>query len=225
MSLTLFCPPAVFAFAAGANDAGPTPPRVRMSPPAPNPPPDERAQADARLLRRMARRDRAALAELYDRFARPLYATASRVVSDRAEAQDLVHDVFLTLWEKAADFDQVRGSAFSWAVTLVRNRAIDRLRSRRRRSELLSASAPADLGYEENSSAAGDTAALGDQARAVRAAVAALPVDQQRALELAFFSGLTQQEIAEKLSEPLGTVKARIRRGLLKLRDALPHRL
>ena len=106
----------------------------------------------------------------------------------------------------------------------MRNRAIDRVRSRRRRGELLGASVPADLGYEESTATAHETAALGDQARAVRAAVAALPAEQQRALELAFFSGLTQQEIAEKLSEPLGTVKARIRRGLLRLRDTLAHR-
>ena len=225
MSLTLSLPPAVFALAADTGDGAPARSRLRMSPPAPTTPPDERAPADARLLRRMAARDRAAFAELYDRFAAPLHATALRIVNDRAEAQDLVHDVFLTLWDKAADFDDARGSAFAWAVTLVRNRAIDRVRSRRRRGELLGASVPADLGYEESTATAHETAALGDQARAVRAAVAALPAEQQRALELAFFSGLTQQEIAEKLSEPLGTVKARIRRGLLKLRDALPHRL
>jgi len=98
---------------------------------------------------------------------------------------------------------------------------------RRRRSELLSESAPSDLGYEENApgSGADETAMAGDQASVVRAAVATLPVEQKRALELAFFSGLTQQQIAEQLREPLGTVKARIRRGLLKLRDALPRRL
>ena len=98
---------------------------------------------------------------------------------------------------------------------------------RRRRAELLTSSAPADLGYDEDLSgtAAADQAILGDEATAVRAAVATLPADQKRALELAFFSGLTQQQIAEKLSEPLGTVKARIRRGLIKLRDLLARRL
>ena len=221
MSLLLSGSPDVCAFAALADDRLPGPPDARMNPPAT--PPEERAQADARLLRRMAARDQAAFAELYDRFARPLHATALRIVSDRADAQDLVHDVFITLWDKAGEFDSQRGSAFAWAVTLVRNRAIDRLRSRRRRSALLSASVPADLGYDENT--ASDSAAFGDEAVAVRAAVSALPTDQQRALELAFFGGLTQQQIAEKLAEPLGTVKARIRRGLLKLRDALPRRL
>ncbi|MEO7414571.1 MAG: sigma-70 family RNA polymerase sigma factor [Opitutaceae bacterium] len=194
---------------------------------APTPPPSERQQEDSRLMVRMASGDKSAFAEIYDRFSRPLYATALRVLNDATEAQDIVHDAFISLWEKAASFDTTRGSPFAWAVTLVRNRAIDRVRMRRRRSELLADSAPADLGYDEDSpgSGADETAALGDQAHVVRAAVATLPLDQKRALELAFFSGLTQQQIAEQLREPLGTIKARIRRGLLKLRDSLPHRL
>lgn len=197
-----------------------------MSEAAPEPSPDERQQADARLVSRIAQGDKAALAELYDRFSRPLYATAVRVVNDPAEAQDIVHDVFITLWEKAATFETTRGTAFAWALTLTRNRAIDRVRMRRRRAELLASSAPSDLGYDENSGpATADGATLGDEARAIRAAVATLPAEQKRALELAFFSGLTQQEIADKLSEPLGTVKARIRRALLKLRDTVARRL
>ncbi len=187
----------------------------------------QRHAEDARLLRRMAEGDKTALAELYDRFSRPLYATALRIVNDPSEAQDLVHDAFIALWEKAAVFEVHRGTAFSWAVTLVRNRAIDRVRSRRRRAELLAESTPGDLGYPEDSAgpADDDRAVLDDQAHAVRSAVAALPPEQRRALELAFFGGLTQQEIAAKLSEPLGTVKARIRRALLKLRDTIAHRL
>jgi RNA polymerase sigma-70 factor (ECF subfamily) len=175
----------------------------------------------------MAQGDQQALAELYDRFSGPLYGTALRVLRDPAEAQDIVHDTFVTLWEKAATFETTRGSAFAWAVTLVRNRAIDRVRMRRRRAELLSQSAPADLGYADApASASGDeSAALDDEARAIRAAVATLPLEQKRALELAFFGGLTQEEIARKLSEPLGTIKARIRRGLIKLRDLVAPRL
>ena len=198
-----------------------------MSNPEPSPPPEERQLEDARLLRLVAEGDKIAFAELYDRFSGPLYATALRVIRDATEAQDIVHDTFVTLWEKASSFEAGRGTAFAWALTLVRNRAIDRVRMRRRRAELLTSSAPADLGYDEDLSgtAAADQAILGDEATAVRAAVATLPADQKRALELAFFSGLTQQQIAEKLSEPLGTVKARIRRGLLKLRDSLARRL
>src|ERR1035438_9155252 len=189
--------------------------------------PAKRASANAALLRRMAGGGRDALAELYDNLARPLYATARHILNDATEAQDVVHDVFLTLWENAASFDSGRGAAFSWAVTLTRNRSIDRLRSRANRARLLSNSVPDDLGYGSNAGILGadDWAELGERADAVHSAIDTLPADQRHALELAFFSGLTQKEIAEKLSEPIGTVKARIRRGLIKLRDVLAPRI
>jgi RNA polymerase sigma-70 factor (ECF subfamily) len=200
--------------------------RAGMSSPTAAPPPDDRDLADAELLRRIAAGDRAAFGQLYDRFSRPLYATAVRIVQDASDAQDIVHDAFVVVWEKANTFETQRGTAFSWLVTLVRNRAIDRVRSRRRRQELLSTSVPTDLGYDDATQPrpADDQAAAGDDARTVRAAVATLAPEQQKALELAFFSGLTQEEIARSLGEPLGTVKARIRRGLMKLRDSLASR-
>jgi RNA polymerase sigma-70 factor (ECF subfamily) len=190
-------------------------------------PANARARENAELLRRMAGGDKDALAELYDHLSRPLYATARHILNDATEAQDVVHDVFLTLWENASSFDSGRGAAFSWAVTLTRNRAIDRLRSRANRARLLSSSVPDDLGYGSNAGILGadDWAELGERADAVHTAIDALPAEQRHALELAFFSGLTQKEIAEKLSEPIGTIKARIRRGLIKLRDLLAHRL
>ncbi|MEO6876535.1 MAG: sigma-70 family RNA polymerase sigma factor [Opitutaceae bacterium] len=186
----------------------------------------ERARFDAELFRRMGRSDREAFAQLYDRFSRPLFATALRILSNTAEAEDIVQDVFLALWEKATTFEPARGSAFAWAVTLTRNRAIDRVRMRKRRSELLAETTAEDAGTQPAGAGlqAGDELASKEQAGAVRAAVAALPLEQQKAVELAFFGGFTQQEIAEKLQEPLGTVKARIRRGLLKLRDTLGGR-
>jgi RNA polymerase sigma-70 factor (ECF subfamily) len=198
-----------------------------MSTPDENADAAQAAQAQTALIQRMAGGDRDALAELYDRLSGPLYATARHILNDTAEAQDVVHDVFLTLWESAARFDEQRGAAFAWAATLTRNRAIDRLRSRTNRARLLSASVPADLGYDADlSSPAGDQlAVLGDRAESVRAALAELPEDQKHALNLAFFSGLTQKEIADKLKEPIGTIKARIRRGLIKLRDQLAHRV
>lgn len=200
---------------------------VKMTSPSGTDPSGERTLANAQLLRRMSGGDKDALAELYDQLSKPLYATARHILNDAAEAQDVVHDVFITLWENAATFDSSRGSAFSWAVTLTRNRSIDRLRTRSNRARLLGSSVPDDLGYPEAAPLAGggDHADLSDRAVAVRSALAELPAEQQRALELAFFSGLTQKEIAEKMSEPIGTVKARIRRGLLKLRDTLANRL
>jgi RNA polymerase sigma-70 factor (ECF subfamily) len=185
-----------------------------------------RAREDAELLERIARQDRAAFATLYDRLSPPLYATALKILRDPAEAQDVVHDSFISVWDKAGTFEARRGSAFAWIVTLVRNRAIDRVRARRRRSELLAESVPADLGYTEVApTAAGhESAVANEDAQAVRAAIDTLPPDQRRALELAYYGGLTQEQISQSLREPLGTIKARIRRGLIKLRENLIHR-
>ncbi len=195
----------------------------------PTPPVDPaQREKDTGLLRQVAAGDKAAFAELYDRLSRPLYTVVFRILNDGSEAEDIVHDVFISVWSKAGEFEATRGSAFAWIVTLARNRAIDRLRSRKRRNELLDRSAPIDLGYNEGGNQEADSAAdlwLKEKSAAVRHAVADLASEQRAALELAFFGGLTQQEIAEKLKQPLGTVKARIRRGLLKLRDSLSQRL
>jgi RNA polymerase sigma-70 factor (ECF subfamily) len=177
------------------------------------------------LAAALARGDKTALARLYDLLAKPLYSLALRITNDSAEAQDIVQDVFLQLWNKAADYDPARGSYFSWAATLTRNRALDRVRIRQRRNEIVQASA-SDIqpaGQEEFDS--GDSLWLREKATAVRNALGALPPEQKGAIELAFFGGLTQQEIAAQLGEPLGTVKARIRRGLLRLRECLSTRL
>lgn len=185
---------------------------------------DDRGREHATLLAAMARGDKAALGRLYDQLAKPLYSLAFRVLNDSGEAQDVVQDVFLQMWHKAAAYDSARGSVFGWAATLTRNRSIDRVRMRQRRAELLAESAP-DL---EPAPVSGDSAGslwVQEKAGAVRTALAALSSDQKQAVELAFFGGLTQQEIAAKLNEPLGTIKARIRRGLLKLRETLPTRL
>jgi RNA polymerase sigma-70 factor (ECF subfamily) len=186
---------------------------------------DDRSREQAGLLAAMARGDKDALARLYDQLARPLYSLAFRVLNDAGEAQDVVQDVFLQMWHKAATYDTSRGSVFAWAATLTRNRAIDRVRMRKRRTELLAESAaelqPASGGEDDS---AGSLWAR-EKAGAVRAALTSLAPEQQKAVELAFFSGLTQQEIATRLNEPLGTIKARIRRGLMKLRTTLPTRL
>ena len=191
----------------------------------PDPIDPAQARQDLDLLQRTAKGDRAAFAGLYDRFSRPLFSTALRILGDSREAEDVVHDVFLTLWQRSMEFSEDRGSPFSWAVTMTRNRAIDRVRQRRRRAEILADAPPADLGYGEAGANTPADSAEALQARerasAVRQALATLPNDQQQAVEMAFFSGLTQQEIAANPHQPIGTVKARIRRGLLKLRDVL----
>ncbi len=194
-------------------------PSASREPPLPDDP-------DAPLLLAVSEGDREALAALYDRFSRPLYAVAHRILGDPDEAEDIVHDAFVSVWARAGDYQPSRGAAFSWLVSLVRNRAIDRLRSRRRRREILDTAVSADLETfttrEEPDSAA--RLGLQENAHIVRRAIASLAPDQRSALELAFFGGLTQPEIAARLQAPLGTVKARIRRGLLKLRDTLAPR-
>jgi len=173
------------------------------------------------LLGRIAQRDLQALSEFYDSTATPLFSIALRILQDPAEAEEVIQDVFVQVWEKAPLFDGRLGSAFGWALSITRHRAIDRLRSKQRQArlveELLASSeteAPATPLPDEGNAEA-------EQAMSVRCAVSALPKEQRQPIELAFFAGLTHPEIAEALHEPLGTVKARIRRGLLKLRGSL----
>jgi len=187
---------------------------------------EDQGRGQAELLAAIARGEKAALAGLYDSLSRPLYSLAYRILGDDAEAKDVVQDVFLQIWRKAGTFDPVRGSVFGWAATLTRNRAVDRVRMRKRRAEILAESA-ADLQPSPLSGNLDSSASLWHQekARAVRSALGQLAPEQQKAIELAFFSGLTQLQISAKLNEPLGTVKARIRRGLLKLKETLSSKL
>jgi RNA polymerase sigma-70 factor (ECF subfamily) len=192
----------------------------------PAPSDDDRSREQAALVAAMGRGDQAAMAALYDQLSGPLYSLAHRMLGDTGEAQDLTQDIFLQLWRTAASYEPSRGSVFSWAATLTRNRAIDRIRMRQRRGELLAQAAP-EL---QPSAPGGEADSAGslwiqEKAAAVRQALGGIAPDQQQAIELAFFGGLTQQEIAARLNEPLGTIKARIRRGLLKLKDRLPTRL
>lgn len=175
----------------------------------------------AQLLRRMAAGELQAMAEFYDQTAGSFFSVAVRILNDSGEAEETIQDAYVQIWEKAAGFDPLLGSAFHWALSIVRHRAIDRLRSRQRRARL--AEQLEDTGAAAPlSSAAPDLEAAGtDEAIHVRSALSRLPPDQKEALEMAFFQGLTHPEIAAALQEPLGTVKARIRRGLMRLREYL----
>jgi RNA polymerase sigma-70 factor (ECF subfamily) len=173
------------------------------------------------LLRRVAEGDHAAFAGLYDRVAGLLFSNALHILGDRREAEEVVQDVFLQIWNKAAAFDNELGTPLSWMLAIARNRCIDRLRSRQRRSRMFDEAVEqtdADVGASDPMSAG----AFGpEEVDAIRKAVAELPADQRQAIAMAFFGAMTHQEIADALQEPLGTVKARIRRGMLKLRDSL----
>jgi len=178
--------------------------------------------SDETLLQRAGRGDQRAFAELYDRFAGRLYGLSLRILDQDQDARDALQVGFVYLWEKARDFDPARGRAFTWAVVIFRNKAIDRIRSRQRRLKLNEDAAgeilPLDGQNNETADIAVDRA---DRASLVRSALHGLPLEQRKCIEWAFLKGYTHHQLAEMLGEPLGTVKTNIRRGLLRLRDLL----
>ena len=171
---------------------------------------------DEALPALVARGDEDALAALYDRFGRVAYGIAIRVVRDPELAQDAVQEAFLGAWRTAGSFDPARGTVSSWLLTLVHRRAVDVVRrEQRRRTETLDDVPPAaDAGTEED-------VWIRERRRAVQAALARLAPDQRQALELAYYGGLSQSELAERLGVPLGTVKSRMFAALARLRDLL----
>jgi len=183
-------------------------------------------EAEVELLRRIGARDLRSFEELYRRFGGTLFATIIRILNHQEAAEDVLQEVFLQIWEKAPLYDTARGKPLTWVVTLARNKAIDRLRATQRSHRLHSEverETQALDSSEERSSA--DTLEAVEKGKLVREAMRKLSKDQREAISLAFFSGLTQTEIAERLGEPLGTVKARIRRGMMRLRDVLKSRM
>jgi RNA polymerase sigma-70 factor (ECF subfamily) len=173
----------------------------------------------------VARGETESLAALYDRHARGVYSMAIRVVRDEADAEDVVQEVFAQVWRQANRYDASRGSVAAWLLTMARSRAIDRLRTRLVRPDGRDrAVAWTDDAWASRAAPLVDPSdALGFErdARRIRQALDELPLVQRLAIELAYFEGLTQSQIAERLEQPLGTVKTRIRLGLLKLRDVL----
>jgi RNA polymerase sigma-70 factor (ECF subfamily) len=178
------------------------------------------------LVLKVGAGDRLAFAELYDRYSGVLFATALKVLNSHEAAEDVLQDVFIQIWDKASMYDPARGKPMTWAVTMTRNKAIDRLRSAQRRQRLSDDVEKEAQVFEQFSDrdSLGDVD-LGEKSKIVRDAVLKLSKEQRQAIELAFFGGLTQVEIAERLQEPLGTVKARIRRGMMRLKDMISSQL
>jgi RNA polymerase sigma-70 factor (ECF subfamily) len=173
---------------------------------------------DVELLKSIAARDEAALAQLYDGYRVILFGLLMRILNNREEAEDVLQEVFLQVWRRAADFDENRGRPFTWLVTLTRSRGIDRLRTLAVRERV------AIAGAKEESDAVSDAASdafRSEQRGLVTNALDQLPDEQKRPLMLAYFDGLTQSEIAARLGAPLGTVKTRMRTGMMKLREVL----
>ena len=176
---------------------------------------------DRDCLRRLASGDGDAAGRLYDRHARAIYSLVLRIVADEGDTEDVVQEVFAQAWRQAARYDPSRGAVGAWLLMMARTRAIDRLRARRTRLGPQTGEDDRMLDLPSGTPDAATEMIDAEQARLVQRALNGLPLLQRLAIELAYFEGLTQREIAARLEEPLGTVKTRIRLGLLKLRDVL----
>lgn len=183
----------------------------------------EQAPGNMPLLPAVAQGDMAAFEELYDRHSGILYALLLRILGSAEDAQEALQETFVKAWASAGAFDAARGSEIAWLIAIARSRGIDKLRSRRVRAERES-----DAGREISirtgsvvSSTGADDVIASQERVAIRRALDELPPTQRLALELAYFEGLSQSEIAERTGEPLGTIKTRMQLGMKKLRDAL----
>jgi len=176
-------------------------------------------QYNADLLKLAAEGDEAAFGILYTRLAPGLYGMAFRMMNDAKEAEDVLQEGFTYIWRKANNYDPARSTAYAWAV-MIRNKAIDRLRARQRGDRLREKVTSGAGFFAERDDSSAQVPLSRERNAEVRAALKQITPEQRQAVELAFFSGLTHEQIAEQLGAPLGTIKARIRRGLLRLRDS-----
>jgi RNA polymerase sigma-70 factor, ECF subfamily len=181
---------------------------------------------DSELIERISKGDTLAFTEFYDRYSALLFSIAAKVVGDLQEAEEVLQDSARLVWERAPLYNPALGRPLSWAVVITRNKAIDRLRALQRESEAIAkitAQATAEFSVYGGKLAA---EAIGsEECDILRSTLASLPAEQRIAIELAFFIGLSQTQIAAQLGQPLGTIKARIRRGMLSMRNALEEQL
>ena len=175
------------------------------------------------LIQQVAKQDRDAFSQLYDRFSTLVFTLAMRMLKARSDAEDLLQEVFVQVWRQAQNYSAERGSPEAWIVNIARSRAIDKIRSiRRMEKSFVLTDDPARAESPENV----ESSAVESETRlAMNSALANLPDMQRKVLELAYFDGLTQSEIADRLAEPLGTVKTRMRSGIQKLREILGTQL
>lgn len=181
------------------------------------------AASAASLLPAVARGNVSAFEELYDRYSPTVYGLLLRILANVDDAQEVLQETFVKAWASAKMFDAVRGSEIAWLISIARSRGIDRLRSRRirfEREDEAGREISIHSSFVENTTGA-DRAIQSEESTAVRGALAELPEAQRIALELAYFEGLSQSEIARKLDEPLGTIKTRMQLGMKKLRERL----
>jgi len=180
-----------------------------------------RESADAALFAGLRSRDPQALAQLYDRYASLVHGLVLRIVRNPHDAEEVTQDVFLYAWQRGTQFDAQRGNLAAWLLVLARSRAIDRVRARRSRERSTEAATQA-AAFVPAAPPDPVSATLDAERRSrIERALDGLPEAQRQAVQIAFFEGLSHTEVAERLNTPLGTVKTRIRQGMLRLRDAL----
>jgi RNA polymerase sigma-70 factor (ECF subfamily) len=199
-----------------------------MSQVPPNQPPattdDEQLHREAaELLCRVANGESEAFSQLYDRFSGALLALCLTMLEGRHEAEDTLQDVFLTVWGRAKLYDPALGKAVSWLMTITRNKCLDRIRSSKRKRNAIER-AREEIEAHQSAPAPGNEQDIQEHQEEIGKALCALPDKQRKAIELAFLNGYTQSEIAELLNEPLGTIKARIRRGMATMREFLDRK-
>jgi RNA polymerase sigma-70 factor, ECF subfamily len=188
--------------------------------------PARELESEIVLLKQVGQGDRRSFEQLYERFSGILFSIAYRMLKNQEATEDVLQEVFVQIWKKAPLFDPTRGRPMTWAVTLTRNKAIDLMRSAQRRSGLhdtVQREKEVFRQFEDRSSF--EAVASDETSKLVREAIKKLSQEQREAIELAFFASMTQAEIAEHLHEPLGTIKARIRRGMLALREMIEPQL
>lgn len=185
------------------------------------------AMSDVELIARVADADAAALEVLYDRYSRVVYSFGLRIVGDPQLAEELLQEVFLRAWQQGAAFRETRGAFVTWLLSITHNMAIDEVRKRRRRPQKADSAEPELLlaGLPDTRQDVEDEVWLSSLRATIIQAMERLPPAQREAIDMAYFQGLTQREISERLGEPLGTIKTRMRLGIQKLREQLGEQL
>jgi RNA polymerase sigma-70 factor (ECF subfamily) len=173
-------------------------------------------KTDAEIITGIINQERAAFDLLYNKYAQIIFNLCVRILNDVTEAEDVLQEIFLQTWREAAKFDPSRASVKTWLFTIARSRSLDRYRSRKNIQKRLDANAGENLQLIAGNENLQDRTLL---QRYVQGALGQLPEEQRKVLELSYYQGLTQEEISERLKEPLGTIKSRIRSGLIKLRS------
>ena len=180
-------------------------------------------EEETRLIERIVLKDQKALEKLYDLYSRIIYSIVLRIVKNQEDAEEILQNIFLQVWERADSFNGKKGTVYAWLITLARNKAIDKIRSKDFRNNTYTFTFDYEIEIFENkySGLEIDSMIAQERSEYVRKALLQIPKEQREIIEMAFFEGYTQIEISEKLNLPLGTVKTRSRQGMMKLQNLL----